>query len=755
MKTPYIIILLFFLPTLLLGQNTLSGTILDNKNQGLTAAIYLPELAIGTNANFDGEFQLTNIPNGTYEVIFSLLGYTPYSVKIQFPRQTDEALKIILKPSVVEMSTIILSVPFHQLQSDNVMKVEQINVSDLQKNGAINLADGLSNMSGVATINTGVGIGKPVIRGLSSNRVLTYTQDIRLENQQFGEEHGLGINDSGIESVEVIKGPASLLYGSDALGGVLYLNPERFAVENTFAADANANYFSNTRGSKVGLGVKNTTDNFGVLARGSYTQHSDYKTGNDKRVTNSRFIEKDFKAGAQYKKSILTSALRYNYNQSKLGIPEEIGEQTTTTSMEVPFQEVTNHILSWNNTLFFNNSKLTAKFGYTFNDRKEFEEEHDHDHDHDHDDHDHDHDGDELEPSLRLKLNTFSYDLMYHFPTFKRLETILGVQGMYQTNKNTGEEILIPDATTNDIGVFLTGHYHLDKVDFQAGLRFDSRKIDIKETWDAHNKILLKPASKNFNSVNAAIGGKWDILEALVSRVNIASGFRAPNLAELTSSGVHHGTFRYEIGSLDLKNEKNLQIDLSLEYKLKNLELFANGFYNTVKDYIYLEPTNTVINETPVYKYQQNNAELYGGEFGFHYHPTGAEWLHFDNSYDLVIGKQKNGDYLPFIPAHSLSNRIQIYFRDGSFLENSTAFVQLKSTLSQNKTSQFETRTPGYSIVNFGASTSFDWSKARIELSASINNLFNKEYTSHLSRLKQLHIPDIGRNIMGTIKVQI
>lgn len=753
MKLSKILYALLLIPACLLGQHSLSGRIVDEDGFPIPATIYIPQLERGTSADIDGMFQLEQIPNGNHEIIFSFLGYASYSKKIRFPRETEETIEVVLKSSSVEMDPVILSVPFHQLQGDNVMKVEQIRIADLKKDGALNLSDGISNMAGVHTINTGVGIGKPVIRGLSSNRVLTYAQDVRLENQQFGEEHGLGINDSGIESVEVIKGPASLLYGSDALGGVLYLNPERFAAEGAFAADANASLYSNTKGSNVNLGIKNTVEGFGILARGAYSEHSDYKTGNGKRATNSRHLERDFKTGAQYKTDYFTSALRYNYNQTELGIAEAIGEQTTSRSMELPYQEVTNHILSWNNTLNFEKSKVTAKLGYITNDRKEFEDEHDHGHDQE--DHNHDHEHEEVAPSLRLKLNTFNYDVKYHLPSKDKLETIVGVQGMYQQNKNAGEEILIPDATTNDMGVFATGHYHLDKLDFQAGLRLDHRKINIKETWDEHNQSLIEAASKDFTSLNAALGVKWDVLDYLVGRLNIASGFRAPNLAELTSDGVHHGTFRYEIGSLDLTHEQNLQVDLSMELKLRNVELYANGFYNTVKDYIYLEPTDQQIEEVPVYRYKQNNARLYGGEFGFHYHPTEMDWLHFDNNFEMVIGKQDNGEYLPFIPAHSFSNRAQVYFKDGNIFENTTAFVQVKTALAQNKLSTFETRTGGYSVVNLGASTSFDWSNSRIELGVSVTNLLDKEYVSHLSRLKEHFIPDIGRNIIGSVKVQL
>src|SRR5690606_16910046 len=205
-----------------------------------------------------------------------------------------------LTHAAIEMDEVIVSTPFHKLQSENVMKVAQANVKKLKTQGAITLSDGVSQIAGVETLSTGVGIGKPVIRGLSGNRVLVYTQGIRLENQQFGGEHGLGINDAGIESVEVIKGPASLLYGSDALGGVLYLNPEKFAASNTYKADVNLDYYTNTDGYSANAGYKKSADRFKFLIRGAHTSHADYKAGNNLYTTNSRFAEYDLKTGIAY-----------------------------------------------------------------------------------------------------------------------------------------------------------------------------------------------------------------------------------------------------------------------------------------------------------------------------------------------------------------------------------------------------------------------------------------------------------------------
>ncbi|MBT8273502.1 MAG: carboxypeptidase-like regulatory domain-containing protein, partial [Bacteroidia bacterium] len=265
MKTQILCFICIMASMALHAQNTLHGQVInETNNESLSFVnIYFPELEQGSTTDEAGNFSISNLPNGNFKIIFSFIGFETLSMSITLP--TEEDLNVGLSPSAIEIEEVILSTPFHKLQSENVMKVEREKVSDLISSGATNLSQGISNIAGVESISTGNSIGKPVIRGLSSNRVLVYTQGIRLENQQFGDEHGLGISDSGIESVEVIKGPASLLYGSDALGGVLYLNPERFAPENSRSADGSFDYYSNTRGYNTNLGFKSSSDAFKLI----------------------------------------------------------------------------------------------------------------------------------------------------------------------------------------------------------------------------------------------------------------------------------------------------------------------------------------------------------------------------------------------------------------------------------------------------------------------------------------------------------
>ncbi|UZH55137.1 TonB-dependent receptor [Salinimicrobium tongyeongense] len=747
--------LLLLVATTTYSQYSASGTVIDTNTGGpiVGAAIQLQKPERSTITDLSGNFSLDNLSEGTYSIVISSLGYGTRTFKFQLPGATG--LQIELEPTAIEMEEIIVSTPFHQLQSENVMKVERMTVESLERGGVNGLTDGLSQIAGVESITTGTSIGKPVIRGLSSNRVLVYAQGVRLENQQFGDEHGLGLSSSGVESVEVIKGPASLLYGSDALGGVLYLNPERFAPGGETIVDAQTAYYSNTEGFEANAGVKTSGEKFKYLLRANLATHSDYETGDERRVTNTRFTEYDLKGGIGYRDENYKGDLRYNLNSSRSGIPEEIGVQSTSKSKMLPYQQVDNHILSLDNSFYFNESSLDVKIGYLFNNRKEFEdahheeheEEHEQEEEHEHEGHDEHEEHPEGEPALEMHLETINYDVKYHFPARGKFSTIVGVQGMFQTNENMAEEILIPNARTTDAGVLATTHYHLDKIDFQAGLRYDFRRIS-SEAYENHDtETEVAALERDFNSYNGALGVKVDLTPNLTSRLNLATGFRAPNLAELTSYGSHHGTNRFEIGNRDLENEQNYQLDLALEYRNQHFELSANAFYNSINNYIFLNPTGEFMDENPVFEYLQNNAKLYGGEVGLHIHPHPLDWLHFESNYELVIGEQDNGDYLPLIPAQSVLNTIWVELADKETLKDTYVSLSLKSVFDQNNTGFFETETPGYSLLNAGIGTSIAMGTARVQVKLAGTNLLNKTYISHLSRLKPDGIPNMGRNI--------
>ena len=732
-----IIITLFLgFSALVNAQNKISGTITDKENQPIKGvAVFIPDLHKSSETDENGVYSINNLPNGNIKITFSLLGFITQNKAVAV-QNGDNKLDIALEPTLFQMDEVIVATAFNKLQSQNVMKVEHESMKSLQQNGTATLIEGLATIPGVSQVSTGTSIGKPVIRGLSGNRVLVYSQGIRVENQQFGDEHGLGLNDAGVESVEVIKGPASLLYGSDALGGVLYFNPEKFAKTNTFQGDFSQKLFSNTLGSNSSLGLKTSSENWKFLVRGSYNVHADYKIADGNRVTNTRYNEKDFKTGIGYSNAHFSSVLRYNFNTLDLGIPENrIAMQRNNYATNYPKQGVFSHLLSWNSTVFFKNSKLDIDLGHISNDRSEFE--------------------DSNIAVLHMKLNTTNYDLKYHLPKMGKVESIFGVQGMHQTNLNSGEEFLIPDATTADFGVFGTANYEWNSNVLQAGIRFDNRNITSQSHGISGDEGSFEAIDKTYNSINGSLGYKTNLANNLKLRLNLASGFRAPNLAELTSNGVHEGTNRYEIGNSSLKTEQNVQTDLNLEYKNSHFEFFVNGFYNHINNYIYTNPSGIMIAANDVFNYIQNNAKLYGGEIGLHFHPHPLDWLHFESSFETVTGKKQNSDYLPLIPANNWNNTLRAEFEVKNWLKEGFATLNVSNTFNQNNVNGFETKSNGYTLVNLGIGGNLKLGKTAFNINLNGNNLLNKSYIAHLSRLKTDGIPNIGRNIVLGINFNI
>lgn len=718
------------------AQNSISGTLTDTLNKPLKdVSVYASELHKGTTTDENGKYTLTNLPNGSLILTFTLTGFAIQNKTIE-KLQKENTLDVILEETIFEMDEVIVSTVFNKLQSQNIMKVDRQSIKSLQETGSTTLIEGLATLPGVSQISTGTSIGKPVIRGLSGNRVLVYTQGVRLENQQFGGEHGLGLNDSGVESVEVIKGPASLLYGSDALGGVLFFNPEKFALANTFQGDFGERLSTNTLGSKTTLGLRTSTTNWKYLVRVAYDTQSDYKIPDGKRVTNTRFKETDLKAGIGYSNPKFSSTLRYNYNYLDLGIPENgITDQTTSKKTDYPKQGVYNNLFSLNNVLYFNTSKLDVNLGYINNDRSEFE--------------------DSEVAVLHMVLNTFDYNVKYYLPVIGNVETIIGVQGMSQENKNLAEEFLISNAKTNDFGIFGTGIYDWGIHSLQAGLRFDYRQLTSEEHGMAGEEGYFEALNNSYDNFNASLGYKANFTPALTMRLNLASGFKAPTLSELSSNGVHEGTFRYEIGNSNLDTEQNLQTDLDLEYKSSHFEFSISSFYNHINNYIYATPTALEIDGFQVYDYIQNNANLYGGEIVLHFHPHPLDWLHFESGFETVTGKLQEGGYLPQIPANNWNNTIKTEFNIKKWLKEGYATLNVSSTFSQNNVSGYDIPSDAYTLFNLGFGGAINLGKTIFNIHLNGNNLWNTTYIPHLSRLASDGIPNMGRNFILGVDFKI
>ena len=644
-----------------------------------------------------------------------------------------------------ELDEIILSLPFSQSLGKSVIKVDKINMDDINPIIKQYISKSISKLPGVSIITTGPGIAKPSIRGLSFNRVVVYNQGIRLENQQWGEEHGIGITSSGIESVEVIKGPLYVLYGSDAMGGVIYAEPEKFKSMDGLNIDYTGIYNSNYNGITNNLGINGKSGNFSFNLRAEMIDNDNFSTP-DGEVENTWFEQNEIKAGIQYSSDKFTSELRFSRLDSDLGIPhmdedhdehgdedhDEHGDEDHDEHMdeESLYQELKHTTITWKNTFDLgNNHLLNVTLGQQFNERKEFGEHGDEDND-EHGDEDHE----EGEAELDMELLTNTLDISLTLPQSEDFNLILGTSILSQTNKNFGHEILIPDAEINDFGLYALGEISLgNSADTTIGLRYDNRSISSGSS------------SSDFSNFNGALGFKKEFTTSTL-RFNLSSGFRSPNLVELFSDGSHHSTFMYKKGNPNLLAENSFQTDLSFQVYDEDSALSFDLFLNDIRDYIYLQPTNTLIDGLQLHNYLQQDATLYGGEIHLNKN-TSFDWLSYYTSLEYVFGETQDGMALPYISPFTFNQVFNI-----SFSSNYSFEIDFVAKAQQNRTAMYEESTDGYSLLNLSGTWMTSFLGNDLNIFWSIDNVFDKEYFDHLSRLKTAGIEEMGRNISVGLK---
>ena len=644
-----------------------------------------------------------------------------------------------------ELDEIILSLPFSQSLGKSVIKVDKINMDDINPIIKQYISKSISKLPGVSIITTGPGIAKPSIRGLSFNRVVVYNQGIRLENQQWGEEHGIGITSSGIESVEVIKGPLYVLYGSDAMGGVIYAEPEKFKSMDGLNIDYTGIYNSNYNGITNNLGINGKSGNFSFNLRAEMIDNDNFSTP-DGEVENTWFEQNEIKAGIQYSSDKFTSELRFSRLDSDLGIPhmdedhdehgdedhDEHGDEDHDEHMdeESLYQELKHTTITWKNTFDLgNNHLLNVTLGQQFNERKEFGEHGDEDHG-EHGDEDHE----EGEAELDMELLTNTLDISLTLPQSEDFNLILGTSILSQTNKNFGHEILIPDAEMNDFGLYALGEISLgNSADTTIGLRYDNRSISSGSS------------SSDFSNFNGALGFKKEFTTSTL-RFNLSSGFRSPNLVELFSDGSHHSTFMYKKGNPNLLAENSFQTDLSFQVYDEDSALSFDLFLNDIRDYIYLQPTNTFIDGLQLHNFLQQDATLYGGEIHLNKN-TSFDWLSYYTSLEYVFGETQDGMALPYISPFTFNQVFNI-----SFSSNYSFEIDFVAKAQQNRTAMYEESTDGYSLLNLSGTWMTSFLGNDLNIFWSIDNVFDKEYYDHLSRLKTAGIHEMGRNISVGLK---
>ena len=739
MKNIYIICLMIFLYHAANAQNNIKGTIVDDNNVPLPGAtVYIPDLNKGTVSDENGNYELLNLPNGRIRIQFSFVGYSNDIKTLELKGKSQE-LNIILKPTPIETEEIVISGGYSATQHENAVKIDILKLNPLNIKSTPNFTETLVKIPSVDMISKGSGVAKPVIRGLSMNDILVLNNGVRFENYQYSSHHPLGIDEFGIQNVEIIKGPASLLYGSDAIGGVINFIKERPAPVDNIIGDYNLQLFSNTRGVTNNLGIKGASKKvFGGLRVGQKS-NADFLQGGGTFAPNSRFNEISLKANTGFTDKIGSFKLYYDYNNQKLGLVEDEAIDEITKrgrKNKIWYQEFNTHLVSSQNKLYLGRFKLDVNSAYQNTELIHF--------------------GDAGVYELQMQLATLTYEAKLYLPSNENTDYIVGFQGLNQKNKNLNdrETILLPDATTNNNSIFGLAQFNiLKKLKLQSGVRYDYKTITTEAIGVPTNDESYRASiSKSYGSLSGSLGSVYNLSEELLFRANFAAAYRTPNLAELTSNGQHE--LRYEIGDKNLVPENAYEADLSFHYHIDNITVDIATFFNTIDNYIFISPTGEETSSgISIYKYRQTNSKLFGGEAGVHFHPVKFKWLHLVTTFSSVTGKQENGDYLPFIPANNLKFEIRAEKEKLIFLKN--AYVSMNSSwaFDQNHPAPDETSTNGYNLIDLSLGGNIKVNNQNISVNISANNIFDVKYIDHLSTLKEANIYDPGRNISLSLRV--
>lgn len=791
MKAFLLLLLCYLVPAALPAQSKtatqLSGRVTDARTGDALAgaAIVLSNSRSGTATDSGGYYRLTNIPLGHNVLEISFFGYKTIVEHVDLTG--NDLRSFALVPSIlVNEGITVTAVGGATSIRKAPIPVTRVTKADLLQTPSSNIIDALSRNPGVSQLSTGPAISKPVIRGLGYNRLVVINDGVRQEGQQWGDEHGIEIDENSVSRVEIVKGPASLIYGSDAMAGVINIITTTPAPNNSVRGNVLASYGTNNRQRSLyaSLGANRNGWNWNLW--GDLKAAGDYRNKYDDYVTNSKFNERNAGGYVGYNGRWGYSHLIVSSFNQKLGVIE--GERDSAGRLVVataagdtrvptldehhsadpftPYQDVQHLKVISDNSFRLPKGRLSLNLAWQSNQRREF--------------------GDPASPdreSLHFDLKTISYNTAYHFDDKQNgWNTAIGASGMQQRNRNLGEEVLIPEYDLFDIGGYVYTQKTAGRATFSGGVRFDNRSLTGKG-YTENGNVRFTDFNRNFSNLSASVGVSWEASERVLWKLNIARAFRAPSIPELASNGTHEGTNRYEFGRPDLRSETSWQADLGIELNSDHVLFTGNLFYNAIQDFIfYNRLRNTAGSDSlvdvggdliPAFQFTQHTAVLMGAEALIDIHPHPLDWLHWENRIAYVRGEFSSPvggtTAVPFIPAARWVSELRgEFFKGGKTVRNLGAHLELDRSFAQRRAFyafNTETPTPGYTLLNAGISADIAH-KGKTLFSVYLlgSNLTDVAYQSHLSRLKYTDLNlqtarrgvfNMGRNFVFRVNIPL
>lgn len=741
----------------------ISGYIKDNQQQPVVHASVTISNGASTYTDTTGYYQLGGLCAGNYRIQCSVDSFIiaektlvlNSNITLNFTRlatHTDLKEVIVSGTKVRELSTL------HAIELDR---------KQLFQTAGKSLGESLKNIPGINSIQTGPGISKPVIHGLHSNRVLILNNGIRQEGQQWGSEHAPEIDPFIASNMTIIEGAASLRYGSDAIAGVILLNPPAL-IDERLRGEVNLVGASNGRMGAVsgllnGAGT-HKWEGFQWRVQGTLKRAGNFKTA-DYYLNNSGIDERDFSGTVGYHREHFGLYGYYSSYQTKMGIfdgshvgnlndlyaafarTRPITPSYFSYSINRSYQQVTHDLLKLNSYYNFNNNgRAEIVFARQYDLRNEY-------------DIDLPYSSDPAvlnAPQVSFKIKTHTLDLTYHAPEKNHFSGSYGVSGITQGNVFKGIRYLVPNFRNYGSGIFAIEKYTRDKWTLEGGLRYDYRWLKVYRRND--NSLTVYTQTHTYNNLTASIGATWQATPALSVSGNTGTAWRAPSVSELYIRGIHLSAASYEIGDSTLHAERSINNSISFKYNSKKLFAQLNVYDNEINNYIYARPSLTgitlVSGTYPVFQYTQANVRLRGLDAEVNYQVLPA--LSVISKAAIVRGYNKSiHDYLVFMPADKFDNSVKFGLPDRGHFKQSYISLQYVYTAKQTRVppnSDYVVPPPGYGLLNYAMGTDLHLHNHPLNISLSIENLTNVAYRDYLNRFRY-YADDLGINFILRTKL--
>jgi iron complex outermembrane receptor protein len=758
----------------------------DKKETLINASVTILHTSSGTTTDADGKFKIfisSKIASPKLVIFYS--GYKADTVTLTTGKSF---YNISLKSANSALNEVVVTGFSRQVKiREDPTSIRIVSTKQIEQTVQSNILDNLTqNVPGFNVLKTGPNVSKPFIRGLGYSRVETLYDGVPQEGQQFEDEEVLAIDGYAIDKAEVLLGPTTLMFGPDALAGLVNLIPSLPGNTNkTLEGKFFSEYQSNNGMYGNALRFNYGSSKWAFTVRGAYKFAKNYQNSVDGRVYNTGFREKDLSASLVHTSTNGYTSFNAGLYDNSQGIPDGSRDSLTrkftkqisdfdddeesrpvvsnaelnSYKLSPVYQHIQHYRIYTKSQYDFQTAgSLYAMASFQQNLRKEY---------------DFPNSPDLL--GVSAQLNSYNYDFRYQLPKINNyFENTIGVNGLYQTDKEVNAtDIPIPDYHLFDFGAFFFTKWKKDRVTISGGLRYDNRHITGNDFYtrtddndltrhvtgaDTVGADLLFPAfNKNYHGISGDLGATYRVSDMVSIKANIARGTGAPHVSEFASNGLDGSAHSYFIGKEDLTPEYNWQEDLGIIFDTRDVSATVSIFNNYLQSYIYLiqlvDANGNPIELIPgnkTFQYHQSAAQLYGIEGIVTIHPRSARGLIIQTNFATMYGfnrdpefrgKGNQGEYLPTVPPFRALNSLAYEARTKSHVVPLITF-RAEADVNGAQTrylalNQTETATPGYTLVNASVNFTVRYTKKfPLQFQLAMNNILDKAYQSNLSRLK-------------------